>query len=219
MENHHKVTRFIIIGVSMLVVVVAVVSYVGASRGIFGNKVQLPTTETDNRKTYSNKQYGFSFRYAGNLNAYEWQPNSLRYSVATRVMDQGTGNNIILSTLDYSKPIVDEYGTDVSSVRISEENGEAWIKNAVDAEDFWNNLTKTDESGAIVNKLVEIKVIDGTKFVIFDQYGWSVAAQSKIWTHQALFSHNGKFFWVRGSDSVGKTEFYSLLDSFKFTTA
>lgn len=207
-------------GFVKIVLIILVIALVGAV-GYFGlvknrnhpTQQITPSSLTNNKilvkdlKSYINTKYGFSFKYPKDLNAYEWQPNSEKYALLTLVTKKGTGNNIVLSSLDYTDENVD-YGHDESYIRIIEENGTYFLKNATDAEGFWNNLGGKET----VNKFLEKKTINGIKFIIFKQQN------RDIWSYQALFANQGKFFSIEAGDLISKELFDSLVSSFKFTS-
>lgn len=207
-------------GFSKIVLIILAIALVGAVGylGLIKNRNHstqqiIPPSLTNNKilnndlKSYVNTKYGFSFKYPKDLNAYEWQPNSEKYALPNLVTEKGTGNNIILSSLDYTDENVD-YPHDKSYIRIMEVNGTYFLKNATDAEGIWNNLGGKET----VNKFLEKKTINGIKFIIFKQLN------SDIWSYRAFFANQGKFFSIDAGDLISKELFNSLVSSFKFTS-
>ncbi len=166
--------------------------------------------ETANWKTYKNDKYGFEIKYP-----------SAWYSYIRLAMDRyanATGQDEFVSFGSVNP--IDNLNQDeidhAQGIYIERQNGSYYADSKV-VDDFWNKLAKNDSKGTLVNKFKESKVINGEKFIIFDQYSWELVSQKYIWTPQAVFMHNRNIFWVRPSSNVSQLIFDQVLSTFKFT--
>jgi len=172
-----------------------------------------PVNQTAGWQTYTNTEYGYELQYPNGWFLFhsQWSPGGPIYS-AENLNVQG-------SIIFVEKNLKNGEGiSEYDWFSINRESGTVWTDGSLNVDDFWNKLGKTDQNtGEIINKFVEKKTINGTVFLIFDQYDWSVKYQKKIWIPQALFMHNGNFFWIRGGDTMEKSFFEQILSTFKFT--
>jgi hypothetical protein len=156
--------------------------------------------------TYVNTKYRYQFSFPSFYRAYEQDVSKGKGTPLVQVLRQGDRDLVVISENNLTIPDA-QWG---SNIIIERQNGDYFIKGSKTVDDYWNRLAKTNDSGELVNKFTSESSIDGVKFIFFQQ------KENNEWLPQALFYHNGNFFWVRGTD-VSQKEFNEIVATFKFT--
>lgn len=167
--------------------------------------------ETADWQIYRNKEYGFEVKLPGNWSIFD-PIGSDQYRKLDLISNTETAIFTPIDLLENPFLIEEE-----AWLKINRENGEYFIKDSKDVDDFWNKLGKKNErTGEIVNRFIERKIIDDVEFIFFEQYAWQTSLQKQIWIPQALFMYGENFFWVRGSAKVSLIFFNQMLSTFRF---
>lgn len=167
-------------------------------------------------KTYRNEKYGYALDYPKSFFAFEW-PGQQKGERPIAINSVGNKDATLFTPVDLRAKNWDD-GDYLTKpfVRITKENGSAFISGSKTVEDFWSKLAKNDEKDSEVNVLVNREKIGGVDFIIFKQKGWEIGTQSNGSSLQALFMKDGSFFWVRSGAGLDQDSFYYILRSLKF---
>ncbi len=201
MENSKK-------GSAVLVTFIGIVVLVAAGGYYFVSQKDRPiiVEETSQWKTYTNTKYGYKISFPDSFSDYGIVVGQGKGVPAVKTNGTGTQDGVVLSKNNLAVFDPEIYK---ESIVIERENGEFFIKDAKSVDDFWSRIKKTDNDGNIVNKYTESKIIDGIKFIIYEQKNLN------IWEPQALFYYNNNFFSVSGS-GINRELFDQMLSTFKF---
>ncbi|MFH1367282.1 MAG: hypothetical protein ABIH38_04860 [Patescibacteria group bacterium] len=174
----------------------------------------ISVSETDDWNSFSLSKFGFSFKYPK-----EWQVYEIVSAHGEGVFKeiqsgQDTGNDI---TIENGDPVQNDYANiRMPRIDISQENGEALIKDSKTVDDFWGKIGKEDTNGNVVNKLLEKRTVDGIEFILFETYNWSIDLQKYEWEKGALFMYQNNFYGVRTNYLVTGEEFNQFINKFSF---
>lgn len=165
------------------------------------------TTQTSNSQTATWKTYqndkGFEIKYP----ASNW-----------RVEMKNGGGSITATSQAEIFAIVNSDGTDSVSFDIGTLGSERLISSRVAAKNlsqYVNLLPKTDQTGKVIRKFVQVVTTAGQQAYWYQTYEWSVAKQIYDWSSQVYLQHGNDIYEIGINPSATNVS-NQILSTLKF---